>query len=277
MRPQHRRFALVFVGLLLLCSVLTACAFSVTGGIVGGFFAFVLGVVLVGVGVSTPGCDVGVCLEPTPEDVQVDTGDDLGMSVCLGALPPDVIGPCLSRPMDVGVCLGPLPTDLGVCLQPPPPDVIGPCLDPWPTDIGVCLSRPLDVGVCLEPPPPDIIGPCLDPPPEDVMGPCLSPPPPDVMGPCLSMRPPDAVGPCLDFDPDAFGPCLSIIPPPPDVQDDAVPMGPCLSMREGKAPQPEATQPAPETAKATPRDAVVGRVLARGGLPDDVAERLRRS
>ena len=261
MKTRYRRIGFVCLGLLLLSSVVTACAFSVTGGAVGGLISLLLGVVLVGVGVSSSGCEV-------------DTSEDTAQGAT--DVPDAGVGVCLTAYFDVGPCLGALPED-----------VVGPCLQPPLPDVGPCLSRPLDIGVCLQPPP-DVIFPCLDPPPDDVIGPCLEPPlpdvvgpcldyDPDVFGPCLSPPPPDLMGPCLSYDPDAFGPCLSIIPPPADATDDAEPIGPCLSMRESKLELPaRPVLPAgPPTTLA--RAAVTEKVLARGGLPEDVAARLRET
>lgn len=102
------------------------------------------------------------------------------------------------------------------------------------------------------------------------LGPCLSPVVDEVTPP----PPPQdtAVGPCLSELPDPYiGPCLSPVDEPP-------PMDVCLSV----LPEPEPPEPVPQPTPAdgasgqrAPSDAV-RRVLARGVLPDDVAERLRR-
>ena len=52
------------LGLLLAASVLTACSFSVSGGLAGLMGALTLGAALLGLGASASGCDCGVCLSP---------------------------------------------------------------------------------------------------------------------------------------------------------------------------------------------------------------------
>ena len=137
---------------------------------------------------------------------------------------------------------------VGPCLSLPAPDTLEPCLDPAIDVVGPCLSPPY---------PDDVMEPCLSPPyPDDVIGPCLSPPyPDDVIGPCLSPPLPS----------DVMEPCLS--PPlPGDV------MEPCLSLPEPG--ESASSVPAAPPAAAGSRAEAVLRVLARGGLPSDVAARL---
>ena len=106
--------------------------------------------------------DVGPCLSQRLDVEDPDIGP------CLGAPLEDIdepdVGPCLSiEPVDVGE------PDVGPCLSPPQdiveePDVVGPCLSlPLEDVVGPCLSPPApdvvdepEVGPCLSPPAPDV-------------------------------------------------------------------------------------------------------------------------
>ena len=117
------------LGLLLAASVLTACSFSMTGGITGVIGALALGAALLGLGASSSGCEASSCLSP-PYDFSaclsppLDAGDEVGP--CLGAPLPDAapdtnVGPCLGAPLPdaapditVGPCLTTRPPDGGV-------------------------------------------------------------------------------------------------------------------------------------------------------------------
>lgn len=131
-----------------------------------------------------------------------------------------------------------------------------------------------DARPCLDMPPEDM-GPCLEAPPEPDVAPCLeqvepAPWPGEPAKPSVCLRyapeprtdpPPE---PCLDLPAEhAPGPCLKVAPEPaPPPKDDG---RMCLSEYD------------PETdghGALTPRDAVED-VLARGVLPDDVADLLR--
>jgi hypothetical protein len=270
---------------LLTASVLTACTVSVPAGLLGAILsAMAFGALIVGIGAGSAGCEddpAGNNLRAPPTDTGSSTSDgsalqDIGP--CLS--PPIDVGPCLSQIFDEGTCLQPPPADVGVCLGPLPPDDVGPCLSIEPPDTGPCLS--------IEPPDAEESGdeamtPCLSMIPIDA-GPCLSVEPPDIgvclqppmdVGPCL--EPPMDVGPCLDMDPDAgdsdadtedsdveeedtFGPCLS---PPYDPPEDA-----------SRAPAPE--KPAPTHTADAGWAQSYDRLVERGALPPDVAERLKR-
>jgi hypothetical protein len=114
------------------------------------------------------------------------------------------------------------------------------CTRTQPPTVGPCLSQPYD-------PTTEDPGPCLSPPEDpstEDAGPCLSPP-----------EEPGAedVGPCLSPEPPSDGSSTSTISQAGDVHD-------------------LATTPA----TAGSRRVALDRVLARGTLPPDVAERLRR-
>ena len=138
--------------------------------------------------------------------------------------------------------------------------------------IFVCLSIGLaasttscEVSACLSPLPPSR---------DAEVGPCLTAPPPEMgtmdprdaeVGPCLQPIPSEAGMPREDAGPDApdarIGPCLSQAAPDPDAAASASPI-----YRE-----------APPGDAATPdRAEAMARVLARGGLPDDVVARLKK-
>lgn len=82
----------------------------------------------------------------------------------------------------------------------------------------------------------------------------------------------DSVGPCLDYDTDtdsdSVGPCLDV---PPDTDTDTV--GPCLSPPIDTDTDTDTSAP---SERRGDRSDARNRVLDRGVLPADVAERLRR-
>ena len=280
-----RRRLLALVAVALLASLLAACTVSLAGGLAGmGLSALLALLLVVTAGATQSGCDT----EPT-SGVVTDALPD-GADVAGGEIP---IGPCLTAPYDahaepepdaaadmhVGPCLSVMPDSVGPCLGAPYDGYVEPGPDAV-EDIGPCLSPPYDAWI-----EPDAVGPCLSIEP-DAVGPCLSPPEdvwiePDAVGPCLSIEPPDAIGPCLsppydagsEADGDADGSTLEI------------PIGPCLSYREGDPPEddhagiepanaPGPTASAAAAAGAEPRAALLERFAARGALPADVIARL---
>ena len=157
----------------LAASVLTACAVSVPGGIIGGILSLVLLLaVFLGTATTTTGCDPQ---QKDPKGPEMDGGADVP------------IGPCLSD-VSVGSCLSriqpDMEVDVGPCLQPPPPEMdaeIGPCLTA-DASIGPCLGAPLpDAGPDAAP---DAAADAADADPDaefvedPPVGPCLSPPAP---------------------------------------------------------------------------------------------------
>jgi hypothetical protein len=177
---------------LLAASLLTACTFSLSGGIFGVITALTLAGLLFGVGATQSGCDdrVTACLS-----IDIDAGPCLSPPMSDGGADGQAdVGPCLTAPMEDGGNL-----DVGPCLEPLPPDSgldMGPCLSPLPPDSG----GDEDLGVCLSIAPPDAGNTTLE------FGPCLSMIPPDggntklELGPCLS-QPPFDPGQCLDVKP----------------------------------------------------------------------------
>jgi hypothetical protein len=94
------------------------------------------------------------------------------------------------------------------------------------------------------------------------------------VGPCLDVAvdtDTDSVGPCLspiDTDTDTVGPCLDY-----DTDTDTDPVGPCLSPPIDTDTDTDTAAPSERRGgRADARE----RVLDRGVLPADVAERLRR-
>lgn len=285
MGKRLRRMSIATCGMLLAGSVLAACTVSVPAGLLGAILSLAaFGALVVGLGVGTAGCeeDSGTNLRAPPGDVSAclsadAMAEDPGVGACLSdpgigpcLSPPLDVGPCLSRIFDEGTCLQPPPADVGVCLGPLPPDdayvdgcltvdigegndeAMTPCLSMIPVDAGPCLSvEPPDVGVCLQPP--RDVGPCLEPPMD--------------IGPCLDMIPDagdsDADGEDSDAEEeeDTFGPCLS--PPyyPPD---------------EGASRSPAMDEPAAEQVADAGWSKSFERLVERGSLPEDVAERLKR-
>lgn len=140
----NRRPWLLAVGLALVACILTACTFSLPGGIAGIVMSIATGALLLGLGATQSGCEdrVSGCLS-------LDVGPEFG--ACLSPPLGDGIGPCLAAlPPDggedgVGPCLGALPPDGGQ-------DSVGPCLSPPAPDSG---GKDAPAGPCLTPPPPD--------------------------------------------------------------------------------------------------------------------------
>ena len=132
---ERRSIQIVLIGGIILTSV--GCAYSITGGLIGGIVTAVLtGVLLLGVGTTTSSCEssVSTCLSMIPDS------DDPDMGPCLSQPPPDVVGPCLTAPMDAFDDTG-----AGPCLTAPQPDTTEP-------DIGPCLSQaPPDAQSAVEP------------------------------------------------------------------------------------------------------------------------------
>jgi len=106
------------------------CAYSITGGLLGGLItAVVTGLLLIGGATTTSSCgdSVHTCLSMIPDTEEPDMGP------CLSPPPPDAvesdIQPCLSQvPPDV------VEPDVGPCLDQLPPDVMEPDIEP-------CLSQ----------------------------------------------------------------------------------------------------------------------------------------
>lgn len=104
-----------------------------------------------------------------------------------------------------------------------------------------------------------------------LLGPCLEPMPPEEpdVGPCLSERPNPPPEPPLE-------PCLSVQPDPQPPEPD---LGPCLSPPAPPDPPPPSGEDAglrrAPGEERLAREDVRKRVLARGVLPADVAERLK--
>jgi hypothetical protein len=118
----------------------------------------------------------------------------------------------------------------------------------------------------------------------------------DSLGPCLGALPPETgtgtgtstgTGTGTDSGGSTFGPCLDV-PPPPETGTDTGPgtgsdtgtgsgtgsgAGPCLA---GLAPDDAWGAGDPDAADLHDPAAVQRRVLTRGGLPADVAARLRK-
>ena len=298
MGKRLRRMGIATCGLLLAGSVLTACTVSIPAGLFGALLSLAAFVALiVGLGVGTAGCEedsastppIGPCLSTLGDlgrCLTVDaTTQDPGVSACLSDAgvgpclqPPTDLGPCLSRIFDEGTCLQP-PPDVGVCLGPLPPDAeelgdeaMTPCLSMLPPDAGPCLS--------VEPPDAEELK-------DEAMTPCLSIEPPDT-GPCLSVEPPDA-GPCL-LPPLDFGPCLDMVPDADDsdadgedsdAEEEEDVMGPCLSPPyyppdEGASRAPAADEVPAEQVAAAGWSRSFERLVERGALPPDVAERLKK-
>ena len=236
MSDNVRRACALAAMVLLAGGVLTACTFSVPGGIAAAVVALLVGGGLIVTATTQSGCDrtVQACLSLDSRVVR-DGGKDS-------------VGGCLSAPFELGSDV-----EVGPCLQPKPDIKVGPCLDPKPDiNVGPCLSPKLPdikVGPCLSPPMPDLN---VKPPVDAKVGPCLSPKLPD-----LNLKPP------LDA---KVGPCLS----PPKPSDAKV--GPCLS----PPPPPESAELLPGTDGVDPlaqqRAEIVARLKDR--LPADLAARL---
>lgn len=151
---QVRRVGALAVVVVFAGGLLTACTFSVAGGISALLFAVVVGGGLLFTATSQSGCEVHPCLSIMPE---IDAGPDFGIDAKVGPClsvdqnvkPPDAdLSPCLSPDMYVGPCLLPVPDQyVGPCLQPPLPDMPLPKPD-------MKLPKPdAKVTPCLSPPP----------------------------------------------------------------------------------------------------------------------------
>ncbi len=193
MRDTLRRVGALTAIALLAGGLLTACTFSVGGGLAATVIALLVGGGLLVTATTQSGCDgCGACLSMIMEgdqgnDARQDGGTDHKVSPCLSVdakVPDTKIGPCLKVDAKVKPDM-----KVGPCLSPPAPDMkVGPCLKPPKPDMKLtpCLSVPkpdMKVGPCLKPPKPDMkLTPCLSPPPPGSasLGPSAAEPTPAV-------------------------------------------------------------------------------------------------
>jgi hypothetical protein len=251
MRVTWRDFGWLLAIVLLLGSGLVACAGATTGGFFGAGIGLGLSFLLMFAGVSTTqtGCEVGPCLTPNIDMMDISNPDST----------PD-IGPCLTAPFDagsdVGPCLSP-PLDIGPCLTTIQPDMI-------PSDEGELDAQSMDIGPCLTTIQPDMI-------PSDEGE--LDAQSMDI-GPCLTTIQPDMI-PSDEGEGDADG-----------GSDDGpgFDIGPCLSPPQPEPPPDEASNAATpaehqmadgQVTPETPRGEILKRLIDQQGLPEDVVARIK--
>ncbi len=273
MGERLRRLGIATCAVLLGASALAACTVSVPAGVLGAVLSLAaFGALIAGFSVGAAGCDDGTS----------------GPRAGLRGLPPD------SDPADHMRSPG-----FHVCLMPhvdepwggPDHPAVGDCLEivpdgyEWGADAATEACLEFDPGPCLEDiPDADDSAPADSAADADV-GPCLKVIPdaedPDI-GPCLRPAPPD-VGGCLGVDPDwgetddpGMEPCLRMIPDTEDTDDSDVEGEDSAPTDEGAGRAPGPSQPGQPQAPSASWSSSFARMMERGALPPDVAERLRR-
>ncbi len=195
MRRTWRLVATICAAALLLAACTAWSGPGAVGGALGGLMVLVF---LLFAGTAQTGC-IEDKPDPDPdEDAVVGPclSQDAELTPCLSQMLDATVGPCLSRiEPDLGVCLGPLPSE-------PEPDLgPGPDMSSEP-DVGeqfdACVSPDARLGPCLEPPLEDAgFDACLS--PDAGLEPCLDTPPDDVDGSAMLDRSlPDAVAKRVD-------------------------------------------------------------------------------